>query len=137
MCNEKLTIPTGKLFRSLRTIRGDWGLKTPLQEWCYLFSFGRAACSLVQSRVYEDDLTLSLWAYQGCVYFLAYFIPGVYTVCYYATKCLPCTCVLIGPIIGVRIKFNKPQTTTENKLFIIGLVLFCFVFSLYYFIYFC
>lgn len=108
--NKKLTIPTVcELFQLLLTIKKDWSVKSPLEKWSYIYGIGRAANAIVKLPMYDDDQTLSLWAYQGCVYFGAYFVLGVYTVFYFLmsgefAKCLPCTCLLVGPVLGVSFK---------------------------------
>lgn len=105
--NKKLVIPTVReLFRSVRTVGEDWKLKTPLQKWSFLYAIGRASSIIIRVSIYSDDQTLSWWAFQGCVYFGIYFLLGVYTVYYYfmhgeVTKSLPCTCLLVGPVISV------------------------------------
>lgn len=110
MFNKKLPIPTVReLLRSVRTIRKDWNEKTPLQKWSYLYGIGRALCVVVQVPLYKDDQTLSWLAYQGCLYFGIYFILGVYTIYYYwmigeVARSLPCTCILVGPILGVSVE---------------------------------
>lgn len=71
--NKKLTIPSvHELFQSLRTIRSDWSLKTPLQKWYYFYGISRASFIIPAITVFEYDQTLSLWIYQGFVYFGVY-----------------------------------------------------------------
>lgn len=109
--NEKLPIPSvWELFQSIPNIRLEWCLKTPLQKWSYLYGIGKATCLIVKIPFYEEDQTLSLWAYQGIVYIGAYFILAIYTLFYHfirdeSIKCLPCTC-LLGLIIAVSLKLN-------------------------------
>lgn len=113
MLNKNLKIPTvPELFRSIRNIRENWKCKTPLQKWSYLFGIGRAACVVVKVPLFEEDQTLSLWAYQGFLYFGSYFLLGLYTVYYYhmsgeIAKSLPCTCLFVGPIVCVSFQLNR------------------------------
>lgn len=112
MFNKKLIIPTAReLFQSMSTIRDDWNFKTSLQKYCYLYGVGRAACIIVQLPIYEDDQTLPMMAYQGCVYVATYFLLAIYTVYYFVmngefAKCLPCTCLLVGPVVSVSLQFK-------------------------------
>lgn len=108
--NKKLTIPSVReLFQSLPTIRKDWILKTPLQKWCYFYGVGKAACKITAVPIFEEDQTLSLWAYQLPVYIGINLVLVVYTVYYHLilgemTKCLPCTCILTV-LLAVSIEF--------------------------------
>lgn len=98
--NENPKIPsTRELFRSIRTIRGDWKLKTPLQKWCYLYGIGRAALYPPRVPSFEDDDTISFRSYQGIIYATIYVLLAFYTLWYHIIrgefyKALPCTCIL-------------------------------------------
>lgn len=110
MVDKKFSIPTVYLlYRSLRSIKQDWELKTSQEKWCYIYGIGRSACLIVKLPLFEDDQTLSLWAYQGFVYSGVHILLVAYTVYYYlingdVTKCLPCTCLLVGPVIAVSLR---------------------------------
>lgn len=107
--NKKLVIPTGReLLKSIRNIRADWKMKSPLQKWCYLYGIGRASCTVMILPVFEGDQTLHWLAYQGIVHGGLFIILAAYTVAYHwiggqYAKCLPCTCLLC-PLIAVRLK---------------------------------
>lgn len=106
--NQKLEIPTThELFIELLH-RDRWQSKTPYQKWCHLYGMGRSISSIAKYSTFVEDQTISrvLFIPVACAFF--YFCMVIYTAVYYISngepfKCLPCTCILFGPVFTVKI----------------------------------
>lgn len=133
--SEKSAIPTFlDLVKMMPTIRRDWYLKTPLEKWCFLYGIGKFSCDSVDLAVFRDDQTLSLYSYFVLMYTIAYVLLAIHTFIYFTmagefSRCLPCTCLLVGPILGVR------QTNLIFKVRFINQVHFYRQFRCYLFVY--
>lgn len=110
--NKKLVIPTAReLFQSIRTIRTDWQLKSPLQKWCYLYAIGKASLAVMFIPLFEEDQTLHWFATEGGIVAAIHILLCAYTICYHTiggelAKGLPCTC-LLGCTIAVSWIFYR------------------------------
>lgn len=103
------TLSIVELFKSLRTIRQDWITKTPYQKWCYLYSIGKAALKIIGIPLFEDDQKLYWYSRFPFVYITIHAALGVYTMYFYIGRgefmqFLPCTCMLVGPLLAVSIR---------------------------------
>lgn len=108
MLNEKLKIPSLRELIKITFNRRKWSSKTPYKKWCYLYGIGRAFFSTIGIKAYQDDQSLSWIAFIPFVSTAAYTILAIYTVIYFVShgepfKCLPCTCLLVGPVYCVRL----------------------------------
>lgn len=110
--NEKIeTLTLVELLKSVRTIRNDWSTKTAYQKWCYIYSAGKMANTVLGLPLYQDDQKLHWYSYGGLTIIGVYFSLGMYTACYYIisgefVKLLPSTCLLSGPALSVSIKIK-------------------------------
>lgn len=110
--NSKFEIPSVmELIRSLPTVRHDWRLKTPYKKFCYFYAYGRLFGNLMQMPMFKDDQTLCWWSYFAYFYYFFHPLLAMYTAYYYITiseysKSLPCTCLLIGPLIAVSFQIH-------------------------------
>lgn len=104
--NRNLNVPTTwQLFECLKNWR-DWNLKSPLQKWLHLYGIGRALCNVIKMTPYNEDQTLSWFAYYPLFYMFIHLMLVIYTIVYYVSngefhKFLPCTCLFVGPVCGV------------------------------------
>lgn len=100
-----------ELIKGLKTIKQDWKTKTPLQKWYYLRNIGKIGFGLAGIPLFHDDQRLHLYSYFSCFYVGLYAALMIYTGWYYISqgefmKCLPSTCLLIGPLIAVSSLFH-------------------------------
>lgn len=106
LSKELKTLSLKELFKSLRSIRYEWKYRTPYQKFCYLYSIGKIAFGLIGIPLFQEDRTLHWYSYFGYIYFGIYTILAIYTAIFYilrgeSSKCLNCTCLLIGPLLSV------------------------------------
>lgn len=106
--NSKFKLLTVReLFKSMPSIKREWKWKTPMQKWCFLYSIGKAACSLIRVAVFQEHATNIHWfGYFSFVYVTIDMILSLYTVCYYINHGemilgLPSTCIA-ALVCGVR-----------------------------------
>lgn len=117
--NLRFDIPTSmELIRSIPTIRHDWRFKSPYRKFCYFYGWGRMLGTYLQVPIFEDDQRLCWWSYFGYFYYLTHTLLATYTIYYYSmrseySKAFPCTILLIGPLIAVKIKINFQFNSIE------------------------
>lgn len=110
--NKQFEVPPPRELLKMATNRSEWHTKTPFQKWCYLYGIGKASCSPIGITLFQDDQTLYWYAYFLFVYSSLYLMLAIYTSAYYIShgepsKCLPCTCLLIGPVMAVSLALSK------------------------------
>lgn len=109
MLNEKLEIPSVRELAKVTMNRSEWTSKTPFKKWCFLYGIGSAVNKTIGITLFTEDQTLSWLAFLPFATITIYTVLAIYTVFYFSShgepfKCLPCTCILIGPLYSVRIK---------------------------------
>lgn len=107
--SEKIeTLSLVELLKGLPSIAHDWRCKTAYQKWCYFRSIGKTAFKYCAIPLYEIDQTLNWYSYFQIIYTGLYTVLALYTLWFYINrgefaKCLPCTCLLIGPLSAVSV----------------------------------
>lgn len=97
--NAKFKIPNAlELFKSLKNVRSEWKLKTPMQKWCYLYGIGRAAFGLVRVPLLNDINRVHWFAYFVIGYAVLINILSLHSIYYYMVRGklelgLPSTCM--------------------------------------------
>lgn len=103
--NSEFKIPTAReLFKSFKNPRGEWKLKTPMEKWCYAYSFGRVSYAILRVSLLNDVNRVHHFGKFVLVYVFLTNALSLYTVVYYALHGdlqtgLPSTCaafILLG-----------------------------------------
>lgn len=110
--NKHFKVPSPRELLTLAMNRNEWQSKTPFQKWCCLYGIGKASCSPIGITLFQDDQTLYWYAYFLFVYSGLYLLLAIYTSIYYinigeASKFLPCTCLLVGPVMAVSFHLSN------------------------------
>lgn len=101
-----------ELLFGLRTIRRDWKKKTPFEKWAYMRDIGKMSFGIAGVPILHEKQTLTWYSYFPYFYVGLYTLLVIYTAGFYIArgefwKCLPSTCLLIGPFFGVSsMKFH-------------------------------
>lgn len=104
--NRKFNVPTTRELLKCLMDRKEWASKSPLRKWLYLYGVGKSLCNVIKITSYKEDQKLCWFSYYPLFYVAVHLILVVYTTVYYISngefnKCLPCTCLFIGPVCGV------------------------------------
>ena len=97
--NSKFKIPNAReLLKSFKNARAGWKLKTPMQKWCYFYSFGRTAYGSVRVSILNDVHKVHWFGYCVSVTSSISILLSLYTVLYYTIHGelqmgLPSTCM--------------------------------------------
>lgn len=117
--NKKVKILSAReLVKSFRTIKTDWGSKTPNQKWCYFYAVGKMMTKPIGLPLFEEDQSIHWYSYSsyGVVGFYALLV--LYTAYYYfmhdePEMIFPSTC-LFGIIFCVSFLENNSLQLAIN-----------------------
>lgn len=132
--NTKFPVPLFRDYvqslRNIRNIREEWSAKSPLEKWCYIYGIGKISGRMTGLPPFEEEMRVTWYSYAGYAIFATYTALALYTNVYYwlhgdFLRGLPCTCVLIGPWMGVDlnlycISFNENSIIFFTELSICG-----------------
>lgn len=115
--NEQLKIPSLRELLKITFNKDEWQLQSPFKKWCYLYGIGRSCVNTIGYTAFKDDQSLSWLMPVPFIYIGLYTILAIYTAFYYINKgepfkCLPCTCLMVGPLFAVSSVF-KFQTYSK------------------------
>lgn len=98
-----------QLLKSLPNARREWNLKTPLDKYFYLYSFGRAPAGAIELQVFEDVdvhwFSFFYFVYSGTLTALVLFTFYDWFLRGEISKALPCSCMWCIGCLAVRITF--------------------------------
>lgn len=120
MVNSKFKVPNAlQLIKSLKNVRSEWKLKTPMQKWCYLYGIAKAALHFIRMPLLNDLNHVHCIGYFTFVYLIGIPSLSLYTLCYYAYQGqlqvgLSSTCLAFICIGVSRIEIPFTETATDS-----------------------
>lgn len=121
--NEKFEVPSLRKLLDMRTTKAEWDSKTPLQKWGYLYGVGRVSLGVFGFPVFRDDPSLYWFSYIFFVYMGVDMILVFYTAyrCFFMVDgfgiFLPCTALLVGPLLCVSLIISFVKVFLVNNNF--------------------
>lgn len=124
---KKPKVPTTMaIFKSLPNAINEWHYMKPLDKHLYFYGIGRLSMKMIGFSIFQETQSIPWYGYFAAIKLAVNFSLMFYTAYYWTihgefAKFLPCTCMQIGPLVGVRCFDSFVESRLLYRCYILGI----------------